>query len=390
MKKVILFFVLALFALPLVACGADNDVAVSVALTQTAIVPEAAPETVPEATPEATGVIAGTANLMAPPTPALVIYAVNTATGEWFFVETPETDGVTSFSLEVSPGTYQVFSAGLGYSLDGLELSLVIVNAGQTTSGIELHIPSPSECGPMLSIPASPDGKFAAVPGATEECLASLSVPKESELMPIQFAAGDDSTQIFGSLPPGGINHYVLSAEAGQEMTVSLDAFDGNNTTLAIAGADGTILNQYDTSSPSWTGVLPYTQEYYIDILSTETEATIDYAIVVAIITNTGGVSGITNYPEATFPPMHIIATERATGNWYWIGTAENAGMYVIDFLPPGSYLITAYTQHGLVGGYVDGNGSFLPVTVGASELVEDIYLSWWGRSNADIDPVGW
>lgn len=253
------------------------------------------PSPTPAATVEETGFITGKAHVMAPPTPPLVIYAVDAATGKWVSVETPETDGETAFTLEVPPGSYQVFAfpSGLGYSLDGRGLTPVTVAPGQTIPDITLSPPGPSDCGPMFGVPASPDGRYAEIVGATEECLASLSTPQpeeveppapiESELIRIQFAAGDDSAQVFGSIPPGGINHYVLGAMADQEMTVSVDVFDDNPITLAIAGADGTILNQYDTDVTSWTGVLPSTQDYYIDILSRDDQATIDYALVVVI-----------------------------------------------------------------------------------------------------------
>ncbi len=407
-KKKILFFLLIIFVLSITACASKaDDVAVAVALTQTATAP------IEEPSPEvALGSISGVAGVFAPPTPPLTIYVVNIENGEWFSVDTPEAEMEASFSIEVPSGAYQLFAfePGLGYSIDGKELSLITVKAGETVTDIRLAVPGPSDCGPMFGIPASPDGKYAEVNGATADCLASLSVdeaeepaktvPQESALMQIQFAPGDDSTQVFGTLPAGWTNHYVLGAAAGQEMTVSLDAFDGNSTTLAISGADGTILNQYDTSSPLWIGNLPKTQDYYIDILSSE-NVDIDYALVVAITTPEqtndtpdtvvyGGVTGSTNYPETTSPPMHIIVTERATGLWYWIGTAENAGAYTMPELPPSSYTIRAYTQSGLSGGYVDANGSFLPVSIGSAELVEGIDLSWWAPIDGDNDPVGW
>ena len=406
MKKAFLFFVLFVLSLSMVACGPDPEaLAISIGLTQTATAPMEVVEDAPE---PAKGIISGTAGLFAPPTPPLTIYAVNIINGEWVSIDTPESAMETSFSIEVSPGTYQVFAfpPGLGYSADFKELSTIIVNAGETITGIGLSVPGPSDCGLMFGIPASPDGKYAEIVGATADCLSSLSAPEaeapvepppvESETISIQFAAGDDSTQVFGTLPAGSVNHYVLGAAAGQEMTVSLDAFDGNSTTLALSGADGTILNQYDSSSPLWKGILPSTQEYYIDILSSE-NVDIDYALVVSITTPAqpaalvpGGLTGITNYPEATSPQMHIIATERATGLWYWVGTAENAGAYTIANLPPGSYIVTAYTQNGLAGGHVDQNGSFLPVMVGAAELVEDIYLDWWTPNGSEVDPIGW
>ncbi len=228
----------------------------------------------------------------------MVVYAVDKTTGLWTFTETEATDGEAPFSLVVPPGSYQVYAfmdngGYTAYSKDGMTLAIVTIAENQTVADIEVGPPGQSECGSMFGVPASPDGRFAAIAGPAQECLASLSTPQpknveppapiESERIRIQFAASDDSTQVFGTIPPGGINHYVLGAMANQEMTVSIDVFDGNPITLAIAGADGTILNQYDTAVTSWTGVLPSTQDYYIDILSRDEQAAIDYALVVAI-----------------------------------------------------------------------------------------------------------
>jgi len=321
-KVAISLFILTFLSLFTTACKSEqeaSDVAVAVALTQTAasstvvpaepvvtqspvssavapVEPIETPETeATEPSVQKTGFITGKAHLMAPPTPPLTIYAVNTVTGEWVSVETPETNGEASFTLEVPPESYQVFAfpSGLGYSADGKGLTSVVVNAGQTISDITLAPPGPSDCGPMFGIPASPDGRYAQIAGATEECLTSLAAPQtqevaplapiESELMSIQFAAGEDSAQVFGDIPPNGIDHYVLRAMSGQEITVNVDIFDDNPITLAIAGADGTILNQYDTDTTTWTGVIPSTQDYYIDILSRDDQATIDYALVVVI-----------------------------------------------------------------------------------------------------------
>jgi len=307
-KKVVIFLCILIFlTLLTAACESKQqaaDVAVAVTPTQTAAAPTAT-SVEPVETPKTeateppakeTGFITGKAHLMAPPTPPLVIYAVDTATGKWVSVATPKTDGETSFTLEVPPGSYQVFAfpSGLGYSSDGRALTPVIVNAGQTTPDITLAPPGPSDCGPMFGIPASPDGQYAEIAGATEECLASLAAPQpeeatpsapiESELTRIQFATGDDSAQVFGDIPPNGIDHYILGAMAGQKMTVNVDVFDDNPITLAIAGVDGTILNQYDTDTTTWTGILPSTQDYYIDILSRDGQATVDYALVVVIL----------------------------------------------------------------------------------------------------------
>ena len=78
------------------------------------------------------------------------------------------------FTLEVKPGTYQLFAhpAGLGYSLNEIGLENVRVEAGQMISDIVVRPPSQFECGSMYGIPASPDGRYAEIPGPSIECLA--------------------------------------------------------------------------------------------------------------------------------------------------------------------------------------------------------------------------
>lgn len=136
--------------------------------------PEAA-EAAPEASVEP-GIISGVAYLMAPPTPAMTVYAVDPVTGKWATMDMDASDGMSEFSLSVEPGSYQVFSSmGLGYAAeDGWGLALVTVAAGQTIADIEVTPPSPSDCGPMFGVPASPDGQHVEIPGPTEECKASV------------------------------------------------------------------------------------------------------------------------------------------------------------------------------------------------------------------------
>ncbi len=324
-RKIIYIFIFTLLALSIAACASEQEtddtaVAISVALTQTAVVPTAEAAVAPTVAPavisveptepiEATavpteetavpteaaespaeerGFITGRAHLMAPPTPSLTIYAVNITTGEWVSVDTAEADGEAVYTLELPSGSYHVFASyGLGYSTDNKELTPVVVNAGQTTTDITLAPPPPSNCGPMFGIPASPDGAYAEIPGPSEECSSSSAAPDpaETEATRIQFAPGDDSAQIFGNILPHGVDHYLISAAAGQEMTVNVDVFEDNPIILAIAGADGTILNQYDTDNTTWTGILPSTQEYSIDILSRYDQTSIDYVLVVVIRT---------------------------------------------------------------------------------------------------------
>jgi hypothetical protein len=97
------------------------------------------------------------------------------------------------FTLQVPPGIYQIFAAvadghnvHLGYTQDGLTLAKVIVAAGQTVANIEVGPPSQNECGSMMGYPASPDGRFAATAGPSQDCLAT------------QAASNSDTSQQVG------------------------------------------------------------------------------------------------------------------------------------------------------------------------------------------------
>ena len=97
--------------------------------------------------------------------------------------------------------------------------------------------------------------------------------PFESELMRIVFAPGETQAREHGEVLAGGFDHYVLSAMADQEMTVTLlDAVGEVMATDALAvniwGADGTVLISSHADALGWSGALPFTQDYYIDVKS--------------------------------------------------------------------------------------------------------------------------
>ena len=97
--------------------------------------------------------------------------------------------------------------------------------------------------------------------------------PLESELMRIVFAPGEVRAREHGEVLAGGFDHYVLSAMADQEMTVTLlDAVGEVMATDALAvviwGADGTVLISSHADALGWSGALPFTQDYYIDVKS--------------------------------------------------------------------------------------------------------------------------
>ena len=97
----------------------------------------------------------------------------------------------------------------------------------------------------------------------------------------IQFAPGSSSATLWGNLPPNGLNSYVLSAQGGQTMTIEVIPTSGQPL-LAISAANGEVLKSSGAGSPSWSGVLPVTQDYFITV-STEGGSPVNYTLQVTI-----------------------------------------------------------------------------------------------------------
>jgi len=81
----------------------------------------------------------------------------------------------------------------------------------------------------------------------------------------ISFPQGGITATRTGVLTMGGMDRYVIAANGGQTMNVSA-ASGNNNVILVIFGKDGTVLLSDHADASSWSGVLPSTQDYYIDV----------------------------------------------------------------------------------------------------------------------------
>ncbi|MBN1303886.1 MAG: hypothetical protein JXA13_05580 [Anaerolineales bacterium] len=227
------------------------------------------------------GAITGFAQMLDPYTPGMTIYALDPVTGKWASALTAETEGPAPFTLEVVPGSYQIFSSlGTGYAAaDGWSLAAISVESGQTVSGVNVSPPGASQCGPMFGVPASPDGLHPPLIGATADCIVSLDLPK-AEPARIEFAAGTFQTQLHGTLGPQGLEPYVLYAMQDQEMILNL--YPTGPAYLVVSGLDGTVLVSKTAETTSLIVRLPLTQDYYIDINSQSGE-TIAYTLAVSI-----------------------------------------------------------------------------------------------------------
>lgn len=111
--------------------------------------------------------------------------------------------------------------------------------------------------------------------------------PLESELRRIEFEPGAIQTFVYGDVAAGGIDHYVLTAMEGQTMTLNLRDRAGemiaiDTAVLVVWGADGTVLISNHADAVSWSGELPITQDYYIDVLSASDQS-VPYTLEIVI-----------------------------------------------------------------------------------------------------------
>ncbi len=119
--------------------------------------------------------------------------------------------------------------------------------------------------------------------GATDNAATDDSTQSER----IQFSPGAISSQVQGSLGVDEWDQYVLTAMAGQEMIVRLYNPEATSAILIIWGDDGTVLISDHAGATDWTGILPATQDYYIDVRSVG-QATVNYTMEVVIPPTTG------------------------------------------------------------------------------------------------------
>ena len=139
----------------------------------------------------------------------------------------------------------------------------------------------------MFGAPASPDGRFAAVPGPRPDCIAAIQTPPPADLPAsrIQFQPNSTGWYTPGDLAPNARLRFVLSAQKGQQLTVDLTTEPASSAaatyaSLYIWAAGGQVFTFNPTTS--WIGVLPASQDYYIEVRSMAQQS-INYTLSVSI-----------------------------------------------------------------------------------------------------------
>lgn len=152
----------SLLACMLAACGAATPA------------PTAAPIIAPD-TPTAVpmGHISGRIEYQAPPTPASALYVVNVLDGQWFVYDLASSDPM-AFDVEVPAGMYQLYARqsdggtmAAAYLNPDETLGSINVGPGQVIPDVLLKFAAPQNLCQRTALPASPDGRFAAIDATT-------------------------------------------------------------------------------------------------------------------------------------------------------------------------------------------------------------------------------
>lgn len=121
--------------------------------------------------------------------------------------------------------------------------------------------------------PASaPQATATPVPQATATEVAAAAVQSPvADATRIQFQPNSTSWYTNGDVEPKTAQHFVLSAFKGQQMTISLTTVPASSNTnmaaaLELTGANGEVF--IHSPQISWGGVLPASQDYYINVAS--------------------------------------------------------------------------------------------------------------------------
>jgi hypothetical protein len=97
----------------------------------------------------------------------------------------------------------------------------------------------------------------------------------------VSFPAGASSVTLSGSTPNGYVFAYGLACKANQVMTVSLN-LPASTAFIDILGlAGGTLLSPTDQAT-SWTGTLPSSQDYIIEVIPANGQV-VNYALTVNV-----------------------------------------------------------------------------------------------------------
>jgi hypothetical protein len=97
----------------------------------------------------------------------------------------------------------------------------------------------------------------------------------------IQFQPGSTSVVVTGQVVPRKVDEWIIQAKAGQTLSTKL-TFSSGEATLIISSADGSVLQVDQDRATRFTGVIPTSQDYYINVIGNYQTST-NYSLTVSL-----------------------------------------------------------------------------------------------------------
>ncbi len=198
--------------------------------------------------------------------------------------------GVINFTLgttaAVETGTVQPGQV-ISYTISAGQLQPMILILESTHADVTLGVFEPN--GNMLLDPAKKWNRWQAWLPKTEVYTIQVNGGASSEnytltvkvAQLIKVASGATSITLSGKTINGFVFSYALSAKTGQTMTVSLNV-PSTTAYLDVFGIATGVLLSPNAKATTWTGVLPETQAYIIEVIPNNAQV-VNYSITISI-----------------------------------------------------------------------------------------------------------
>jgi len=161
-------------------------------------------------------------------------------------------------SLSIAVVALAALACGLSPAVPTIDFNQVETQAAASlTAGIPTQSPPT-----LIPLPI-----FTSAPTAIASPTATPfpTFPASGRPVRVEFATGAVSARVGGSVYFPDRRQYILYAFKGQQMTVQIES-DGNANFAIYGVEDNQSLKRFDNEDRTWTGILPETQDYMIQV----------------------------------------------------------------------------------------------------------------------------
>jgi hypothetical protein len=138
-----------------------------------------------------------------------------------------------------------------------------------------------------------------------------------------QFSPGATSATVDGELVDGETKSYVLGANAGQTMTINIWSPNSDVYQTITGVSDGKVLVDASVKATLWTGTLPATQDYLVDVIAGNGRTSYSMGVIIpAGATATAGptptLSSAQFDPNAAYGKPKMVDPMNTSGSINW------------------------------------------------------------------------